>query len=154
PRVFRHEPAVLRGDEPLHLHCLADDGRDDIEELDGAVVVAVGQIPHGDAERADGLTIDRHGKAKEGELVARGVAAEKLPAKRRLRANAWDDYLSPRLDDAADDALAEGDGAVLRRPARAKRRFDRQFTRVLVEEHDQAAHGVVMAGERLEHVVK
>ena len=153
-RVLVDQPLLVFLDQPLDLDRLRDARRDDAEELDVAVVVAIGIEPEIDAERADRAPVEQNRHADEAQLLLGQLRAlRRAVEERRLLADARHDDRPAALDDLADDPLADAVAHRVRRRVEAVGGLDVQLA-VVVQQRDQAAHGAVMLGQDLEHAVQ
>ena len=153
--VLVDEPLPVGADQAVHLDRLGDHRSDDAEKLRGAVVVAVSLVAEVDADRADGLALERDRRRDVGQFLLRqlgpvGGAIEE----RRLAAHPRHDDRLAALHHLAGNALAETVAHTLAWRDGAGGGLQLDLAGVFVEQHHRAPQRAVMAAEDLEHAVQ
>ena len=152
--VFVDQPPLVLLDQPLNLDGLRDHRRDDAQELDAAVEVALGLVAQVHPERADGAAVQHDGDAHEAELLFVAVGPPgRAVEHRRLAADAGHDDRLGGFHHAAGDALAHAVLDVLGGTIESVRRFYVQLP-ALAQQRDHAADRAVVFGQHLEHPVQ
>ena len=152
--VLVHQAFLVFLDQALKLDRLRDHRRDDAEELDAAVVVALRLEPEIHAEGADRAAVQDDRYAHEAQLLVAELGAARRAVKEpRLAAHPGYDNGLACFDDAPRDALPHPVLDGLRRPIEAVGGFHAQLAAFSEKGHD-ASDGAVMACEDLEHAVQ